>query len=121
MPKKRSCSVKIATLHSVLQDCYQLKLEELKYLKDAIDVLIDAEEKRLSELEADSDWEEKREEKMAATGARGSTGYIESKTIKGCGPYAYLRFLDILPPLIRSTEYSGGFPRILGSQFIEPT
>ncbi len=49
MPKKRSCSVKIATLHSVLQDCYQLKLEELKYLKDAIDVLIDAEEKRLSE------------------------------------------------------------------------
>jgi len=92
MPKKRSCSVKIATLHSVLQDCYQLKLEELKYLKDAIDVLIDAEEKRLSNLEADSDWEEKREEKMAATGARGSTGYIESKTIKGCGPYAYLRF-----------------------------
>ena len=29
--------------------------------------------------------------------------------------------VDILPPLIRSTEYSGGFPRILGSQFIEPT
>jgi hypothetical protein len=29
---------------------------------------------------------------MAATGARGSRGYIESKTIKGCGPYAYLRF-----------------------------
>jgi len=28
---------------------------------------------------------------------------------------------DILPPLIRSTEYSGGFPRILGSQFNEPT
>ena len=62
MPKKRSCSVKIATLHGVLQDCYQLKLEDLKYLKDAIDVLIDAEEKRLSELAADSDWEEKREE-----------------------------------------------------------
>jgi hypothetical protein len=40
MPKKRSCSVKTPTLHSVLQDCYQLKLEDLKYLKDAIDVLI---------------------------------------------------------------------------------
>lgn len=92
MPKKRSCSLKTPTLHSVLQDCYQLKLEDLKYLKDAIDVLIDAEEKRLSELEADSGWENKREEKMAATGVRGSRGYIESKTIKGCGPYAYLRF-----------------------------
>jgi len=28
--------------------------------------------------------------------------------------------LDILPPLI-ATQYSGGFPRVLGSQFIEPT
>lgn len=92
MPKKRSCSVKIPTLHSVLQDCYQLKLEDLKYLNDAIYVLIEAEEKRLSELKADSDWEEKREEKMPVTGTRGSRGYIESKTIKGCGPYAYLRF-----------------------------
>ena len=92
MPKKRSCSVKTPTMHSVLQDCYQLKLEDLKYLKYAIEVLIDAEEKRLSELEADSDWEDKREEKMAATGARGSRGYIEFKIIKGCGPYAYLRF-----------------------------
>jgi hypothetical protein len=28
--------------------------------------------------------------------------------------------IDILPPLI-ATQYSGGFPRVLGSQFIEPT
>lgn len=78
------------TVESVLQNCYALNLSEMVHLREALDVLILEEQKR---LEAKPDeWETKREEKMLRTGARGSRGNIELKMINNCGPYAYLRF-----------------------------
>lgn len=89
MPRK-SRKQDVPTLESILQDCYTLRLEEMEYLREALDVLI-AEEKQRLEAETE-EWETKREEKMPSTGARGSRGNIELKMINNCGPYAYLRF-----------------------------
>ncbi|MEP0919565.1 hypothetical protein NC981_22310 [Leptolyngbya sp. DQ-M1] len=62
----------------------------MKYLREALDVLITEEAQRLT-AEPD-EWDVKREEKVLKTGARGSRGSIELKMINNCGPYAYLRF-----------------------------
>lgn len=88
MPRK-SRKQNVPTVESILQDCYTLRLEDMMYLRDVLDALIEEQER----LEAEPDeWETKREEKMSKTGARGSRGNIELKMINGCGPYAYLRF-----------------------------
>jgi hypothetical protein len=89
MPRKSQRNREIPTLESTLQDCYQLSLQEMMHLRDALNVLILEEQQR---LDADTEaWDTKREEKLPRTGARGSRGYIELKTINHCGPYAYLR------------------------------
>lgn len=77
------------TADSVLSDCYQLSLSELKLVRDALDVLIDC----LEEQEDLTEEEKKATAKLASQGVgkRGSHGYIEKKFINGCGPYYYLR------------------------------
>lgn len=87
MPSKRTRKQHSPSIESILRDCYQLSQSERKQLREALDVLIVS-----SEEEEEDDWEVTIEKKMPSTGARGSRGYIEVKMIKGCGPYAYLRF-----------------------------
>ncbi|ACK74061.1 hypothetical protein PCC7424_5491 (plasmid) [Gloeothece citriformis PCC 7424] len=87
--RKKPTQDKNPTADSVLSDCYQLNLPELKLVRDALDVLINwlEEEESLNE-------EEKKAASLIAsqgTGKRGGTGYIEKKLINGCGPYLYLR------------------------------
>jgi hypothetical protein len=89
MPRK-SRKPDLPTVESIVQDCYSLDIEEMKSLREALDVLITEEEQRLA-AEPD-EWDIKREEKVPKTGAHGSRGRIELKMINNCGPYAYLRF-----------------------------
>ena len=87
---RRSCKSETPTIENTLQDCYKLSLSDMIDLREALDLLIIEEQRRL-EAEPD-EWDTIREEKMLRTGAHGSRGNIELKMINKCGPYAYLRF-----------------------------
>ena len=84
MPRRKKTSQ--PTAETVLSDCYQLSLPELKLVRDALLALIEClEEEDLTEVE------KKAVTKAQGLGKRGSRGYIEKKIINGCGPYLYLR------------------------------
>ncbi|MDY7014240.1 MAG: hypothetical protein SVX43_11700 [Cyanobacteriota bacterium] len=70
-----------------MADCNRLGLLDLKLLREALDLLIAKKEAR--ELFP----EDRRAQRLNTNGigARGSNGYIEAKTIRGYGPYLYLR------------------------------
>jgi hypothetical protein len=81
-PKSKKCGVE-----PILRSCRQLSLAQLQLLRDALDWLI--AEKEWQQLPQD----EKQSSHLNSNGlgANGSHGYIEAKTIKGHGPYLYLR------------------------------
>jgi hypothetical protein len=89
MPRKRQKPIGTDNvgIEQILSYCYKLTLCDLKLIREAIDLMI-------ARLEYKEFSPAKRQElriDRVGLGARGSTGYIESKTIRGHGPYLYLR------------------------------
>lgn len=87
MPRKQSAQ---PTLKSVAQDVSQLERDELMELQAIIDGLLEAPDPQGGTPQGDESAVEIDPENYQ--GSRGGHGYIEFKTINGCGPYRYLRY-----------------------------
>ncbi|MGL5805701.1 hypothetical protein [Chroococcidiopsis sp.] len=104
MPRKpqKIERLKCTSIEQILSCCNKLTLAQLKLIKEAIEIMIARlEDKQLepsggrgrSELSSDFSRPYRFDRKIekVGVGVRGSTGYIESKFIRGHGPYLYLR------------------------------
>lgn len=87
MPRKQPAQ---PTLKSVVQDVAQLERDELIELQAIIDGLLEAPDPQGGTPQENEPAVEIDPENYQ--GSRGGHGYIEFKTINGCGPYRYLRY-----------------------------
>lgn len=87
MPRKQPTQ---PTLKSVAQDVAQLERDELMELQAIIDGLLEVPDLEGGTLQENEPAVEIDPENYQ--GSRGGHGYIEFKTINGCGPYRYLRY-----------------------------
>ncbi len=86
--KKEVEETVLPSVESVLTDCHKLSLPNITLVRDALNLLIDALEYKEQALK---NYERAHSLNYQKVGGTKRAGYLEVKTINGCGPYLYLR------------------------------